>query len=210
MLKNIIEHVKKLCWGVPGVVFCNSVLRVRTNYPRAVMPFPLERLNCHSLIGWLEFCAFVFLPPNGQLGQSYVYTCPACSLPFPHHHNTYCNIFRKNLLSADPPCHRLLLSQILLMEAPDYAPMVIARVLHGISSFVAWIIALMRRPFPVRVPFLISFPDAIPHHSKTSVVGPFFIIPGDLYQRSFPSVNWIPNDRSFVWVNPTFAYHHST
>ncbi|KAJ6604148.1 major facilitator superfamily domain-containing protein [Mycena vulgaris] len=92
-----------------------------------VMPFQLERLGYHSvsaLTGWLLFSYSAGLV---------LFTIPIAMLS--EHYNT-----RRSPLIAG----LLLLvgSQIMLMEAPNYPVMCVARVLQGIGSTIVWVVGL--------------------------------------------------------------------
>ncbi|EIW86381.1 MFS general substrate transporter [Coniophora puteana RWD-64-598 SS2] len=92
-----------------------------------VMPFQLEHLGYHgvsALTGWL-LCAY-----SAGLVVS---TIPIA-------------IFSERYMARKYPLiiglFALLGSQVLLMEAPSYAVMAVARVLQGISSSMVWIVGL--------------------------------------------------------------------
>ncbi|KAI0078476.1 MFS general substrate transporter [Panus rudis PR-1116 ss-1] len=92
-----------------------------------VLPFQLESLDYHgvsSLVGWLLFAysggLVLSTPPIAALSEQY----SARYWP---------------LLSGQV---FLIGSQIMLMEAPSYWLMVLARVIQGISSSVVWVVGL--------------------------------------------------------------------
>ncbi|KAG2045226.1 major facilitator superfamily domain-containing protein [Suillus americanus] len=92
-----------------------------------VLPFQLERLSYHkvsSLTGWL-LCAY-----SGGLVLS--------TVPIAMHSERY-SMRRMPLIFG---LIALIGSQVMFMEAPNYAVMAIARVLQGISSSVVWIVGL--------------------------------------------------------------------
>ncbi|KAJ7693559.1 MFS general substrate transporter [Mycena rosella] len=92
-----------------------------------VMPFQLERLGYHSvsaLTGWLLFCysagLALFTIPIAMLSERY-------------------NNRRSPLIAG---LVLLIGSQIMLMEAPNYPVMCVARVLQGIGSMMVWVVGL--------------------------------------------------------------------
>ncbi|KAJ7456492.1 MFS general substrate transporter [Mycena latifolia] len=92
-----------------------------------VMPFQLERLGYHSvsgLTGWLLFCYSAGLV---------IFTIPIAMLT--EHYNTRRSPLIGGLIL-------LIGSQILLMEAPNYPVMCVARVLQGIGSTMVWVVGL--------------------------------------------------------------------
>lgn len=124
------------------------------------MPFQLERLKYNSvsaLTGWL-LCAYVRPPP---LSKTRSHPSPAVrragplyvplSLfsPFVPHHSSATfpiAIFAEKSSSRRTPLVigllALLGAQVLLMEAPNYALMAVARALQGISSSMVWVVGL--------------------------------------------------------------------
>ncbi|KAJ7139595.1 major facilitator superfamily domain-containing protein [Mycena epipterygia] len=92
-----------------------------------VMPFQLERLGYHSvsaLTGWLLFAysagLVLFTIPIAMLSERY-------------------NIRRSPLIAG---LILLIGSQIMLMEAPNYPVMCVARILQGIGSTMVWVVGL--------------------------------------------------------------------
>ncbi|KAJ7693534.1 MFS general substrate transporter [Mycena rosella] len=92
-----------------------------------VMPFQLERLGYHSvsaLTGWLLFAysagLALFTIPIAMLSERY-------------------NTRRSPLLAG---LVLIVGSQIMLMEAPNFAVMCVARVLQGIGSTMVWVVGL--------------------------------------------------------------------
>ncbi|KAJ7124834.1 MFS general substrate transporter [Mycena crocata] len=92
-----------------------------------VMPFQLEHLGYHSvsaLTGWLLFAysagLVLFTIPIAMLSERY-------------------NTRRSPLIFG---LVLLIGSQIMLMEAPNYAVMCVARVLQGIGSTMVWVVGL--------------------------------------------------------------------
>lgn len=93
----------------------------------SVMPFHLERLgysSASSLTGWILFAysagIVISTIPTAMLSERYS--------------------SRKAPLLWGMPF--LIGSQVLLMEAPNYPAMVVARVLQGLSSSVVWVVGL--------------------------------------------------------------------
>ncbi|KAJ7480161.1 MFS general substrate transporter [Mycena galericulata] len=92
-----------------------------------VMPFQLERLGYHSvsaLTGWLLFAYSAGLV---------IFTIPVAM--FSERYNTR----RSPLIGG---LFLLIGSQIMLMEAPNYAVMCVARVLQGFGSTMVWVVGL--------------------------------------------------------------------
>ncbi|KAG1757941.1 major facilitator superfamily domain-containing protein [Suillus lakei] len=92
-----------------------------------VLPFQLERLKFRevsSLTGWL-LCAY-----SGGLVLS--------TIPIAMHSERY-SMRRTPLIIG---LIALIGSQVMFMEAPNYAVMAVARVLQGISSSMVWIVGL--------------------------------------------------------------------
>ncbi|KAF8213645.1 major facilitator superfamily domain-containing protein [Mycena galopus ATCC 62051] len=92
-----------------------------------VMPFQLERLGYHSvsaLTGWLLFAysagLVLFTIPIAMLSERY-------------------NTRRSPLIAG---LVLLIGSQIMLMEAPNYAVMCTARILQGFGSTMVWVVGL--------------------------------------------------------------------
>ncbi|KAH9945594.1 MFS general substrate transporter [Amylocystis lapponica] len=92
-----------------------------------VLPFQLEHLGYRGvsgLVGWLLFAysagLVIFTPPIAYLSEHY-------------------NMRWAPLISG---LVALVCSEILLMEAPKFWVMVIARIIQGISSSVVWIVGL--------------------------------------------------------------------
>ena len=125
-----------------------------------VMPFQLERLKYYSVsarTGWL-LCAYVCCPfasprlahsaPRSPSGWSSVR--PAFS-PFPSPPHQPSATIPIAMFAERSPSRRtpliigllaLLGAQVLLMEAPNYAVMAVARFLQGISSSMIWVVGL--------------------------------------------------------------------
>ncbi|KAG2345268.1 MFS general substrate transporter [Suillus weaverae] len=92
-----------------------------------VLPFQLERLSYHnvsSLTGWL-LCAY-----SGGLVLS--------TIPIAMHSERYATRQMPLIFGLIA----LIGSQVMFMEAPNYAVMAVARVLQGISSSMVWIVGL--------------------------------------------------------------------
>ncbi|KAG1769646.1 major facilitator superfamily domain-containing protein [Suillus occidentalis] len=92
-----------------------------------VLPFQLERLSYHkvsSLTGWL-LCAY-----SAGLVLS--------TIPIAMHSERYSTRRMPLILGL----LALIASQVMFMEAPNYAVMAVARVLQGISSSMVWIVGL--------------------------------------------------------------------
>ncbi|KAJ3557689.1 hypothetical protein NM688_g1336 [Phlebia brevispora] len=92
-----------------------------------VLPFRLEDLGysgVSALVGWLLF---------GYSGGLVVSTPPIAALSEKYQNRKYPLIAGQIILIA---------SQILLMEAPKYWVMILARVIQGISSSMIWVVGL--------------------------------------------------------------------
>ena len=125
-----------------------------------VMPFQLERLGYHSvsaLTGWL-LSTYVSRPSSPQHSLTDIkivirggHLCvPHVLFSLPHSHHPSATmpiaVFSEKTSSRRTPlligllC--LLAAQILLMESPNYALMVVARFLQGVSSSVVSTVGL--------------------------------------------------------------------
>ncbi|KAJ7356818.1 MFS general substrate transporter [Mycena albidolilacea] len=92
-----------------------------------VMPFQLERLGYHSvsaLTGWLLF--------------AYSAGLVLCTIPIAMLSERY-NTRRAPLIAG---LVLLIGSQVMLMEAPNYPVMAVARVLQGVGSTMVWVVGL--------------------------------------------------------------------
>ncbi|KAF8973801.1 major facilitator superfamily domain-containing protein [Flammula alnicola] len=97
-----------------------------------VMPFQLERLGytgVAALTGWLLFAYASFLPPCASL----LATIPIAMLSERYNARRMPLVFGLLLLIG---------SQVMLMEAPNYPVMCIARILQGIGSSMVWVVGL--------------------------------------------------------------------
>jgi DHA1 family solute carrier family 18 vesicular amine transporter 1/2 len=142
-----------LCTGITTDLLAYSIII-------PVIPFQLERLKYHkvsALTGWL-LCAYVCITTtllSHLLIESLTvrWAGPLCvthSRPLLATHVLSATIpiamYSERTTSRRTPLVigliALLASQVLFMEAPNYALMAIARALQGISSSMVWIVGL--------------------------------------------------------------------
>ncbi|KAF4623451.1 hypothetical protein D9613_002041 [Agrocybe pediades] len=115
-------------WAVTSVIALGiavDLLVYSTIIP--IMPFHLEKLGFHNVAGLTGWLLFAY---SGGLVLS---TIPIAMLSERYNARKTPLIIGLVLLTG---------SQVMLMEAPNYAVMCIARVLQGISSSMVWVVGL--------------------------------------------------------------------
>ena len=127
------------------------------HHPRHAIPTRASPISLHLRPHWLaSLCirtCLCSLPSVPHTSPSVPRPCPLCVIPpsyplLPHHPSATIPIavFAEKNSSRRTPLVlgilALLGAQVLLMEAPNYPLMAIARVFQGISSSMIWIIGL--------------------------------------------------------------------